>query len=262
MNALFAFILFIAVYMLGVPTTVEENAAGESAKLTVTEVISNSPAARLAVPVGATITGLFAGEDTLSSLTPSAFSDFIQSHRREELSITYEYNGEATTVKLRPEIGVLENNLERPAVGIALSLVEEVKRPLSVAVVEAGKTTVASLVAIIVGVSSLLIGAFTFSADLSQVAGPVGLVGMVGDAASFGLTSLLLFTAFISLNLAVINLLPVPALDGGRLLFVAVEALLRRPINPVWMSRVNFVGVALLMLLMLAVTYNDILRIV
>jgi regulator of sigma E protease len=83
---------------------------------------------------------------------------------------------------------------------------------------------------------------------------------MVGDAASFGFTALLTFTAIISLNLAIINLLPVPALDGGRLVFVAIEAVTRRPIPPQWAGRVNFAGFALLMLLMVAVTYNDILR--
>ncbi len=83
---------------------------------------------------------------------------------------------------------------------------------------------------------------------------------MVGDAADFGITALLTFTAMISLNLAVINMLPVPALDGGRLVFVAIEAVTRRPINPVWTGRVNLVGFVLLMLLMVVVTWNDIAR--
>ena len=252
----------MVIFLIGVPTTVEEGVAGESARLTVTEVIADSPAQKQAVPLGATITALSAGSDSLTSLTPSSFAAFTQSHRGEQLTITYEYNGQVSVVELRPAIGVLPSDLERPAVGVALSLVEEVKRPFGAAIVEAGKTTYTSLIAIVIGLSSLIVGAFTFSADLSQVAGPVGLVSMVGDAASFGLTSLLLFTAFISLNLAVINLLPVPALDGGRLVFVAVEALLRRPVNPIWMSRVNFVGFGALILLMVAVTYNDIARII
>ena len=92
------------------------------------------------------------------------------------------------------------------------------------------------------------------------MAGPVGIVGMVGDAATYGLTTLLTFTAMISLNLAVINLLPIPALDGGRLLFVGIEAITRKPVNPVWMGRVNLVGFALLMLLMIVVTWNDIAK--
>jgi regulator of sigma E protease len=107
---------------------------------------------------------------------------------------------------------------------------------------------------------TFLASAVTLSADVSQVTGPIGIAGMVGDAAEFGIVSLLVFTAFISLNLAVINLLPIPALDGGRLVFVAIEAIIRRPINEKWIGRVNLVGFVFLILLMIAVTYNDILR--
>ena len=83
---------------------------------------------------------------------------------------------------------------------------------------------------------------------------------MVGDAAAFGLTALLTFTAIISLNLAVINLLPFPALDGGRLVFVAIETVTGRDIPPEWVGRINMVGFGLLLLLMVLVTYNDILN--
>ena len=83
---------------------------------------------------------------------------------------------------------------------------------------------------------------------------------MVGDAAAFGITALLSFTAIISLNLAVINLLPFPALDGGRLVFVAIEAVTGRDIPPEWAGRINLIGFGLLLLLMILVTYNDIIN--
>ena len=71
---------------------------------------------------------------------------------------------------------------------------------------------------------------FTAKADLNSVSGPVGIVKYIGDAAQNGLASLLIFTAMLSLNLAVINFLPIPALDGGRVIFVLIEALSRRKI--------------------------------
>ena len=129
------------------------------------------------------------------------------------------------------------------------------------ALVQSFITTGEGLKNITIGLGTLLAGAFTGEADLSQVAGPVGIVGMVGDAADFGLVALLTFTAIISLNLAIINLLPIPALDGGRLLFVAIEAVTNKPINPAWAGRLNFIGFVLLMILMVVVTYNDIVRI-
>jgi regulator of sigma E protease len=98
-------------------------------------------------------------------------------------------------------------------------------------------------------------------ADFSQVAGPVGIVGLVGEASAYGITALLMFTAFISLNLAVINILPFPALDGGRLLFVIIEAMKGSPINSKYVGILNTVGFFALIMLMVAVTWNDIARI-
>ena len=99
-------------------------------------------------------------------------------------------------------------------------------------------------------------------ADFSQVAGPVGIAGLVGEATAIGVTTLLLFTAFISLNLAVINILPFPALDGGRLLIVIVEGILGRNVNVRFVSILNMVGFLALILLMVAVTWNDIVRLI
>jgi regulator of sigma E protease len=135
-----------------------------------------------------------------------------------------------------------------------------VQQPFFSAIFDGAASTWNGLVSICVGLGTLMSNALVGQADFSQVAGPVGIVGMVGEAASFGITALLTFTAIISLNLAVINLLPFPALDGGRLVFVAIEAITRRPIPPEWAGGVNLVGFAVLMLLMVVVTYHDIIR--
>ena len=90
--------------------------------------------------------------------------------------------------------------------------------------------------------------------------GPVGIVGLVGDASRLGFVYLLTFTALISINLAIVNLIPIPALDGGRLLFVAVEAVIGRRINAKFVQYINTISFALLILLMLVITYRDILN--
>jgi regulator of sigma E protease len=111
-----------------------------------------------------------------------------------------------------------------------------------------------------VGLGGFLFSAVRGQGDFSQVSGPVGIVGLVGDAADFGLAYFLGFVAFISLNLAVINLIPFPALDGGRVLFVIIEAIIRRPIKPVIANSVNTVGFFILIGLMLVITYRDIMK--
>jgi len=83
---------------------------------------------------------------------------------------------------------------------------------------------------------------------------------LVGDASSVGLVYLLTFIAFISVNLAVINLIPLPALDGGRLLFIGIEALIRRPMNQKIMTTLNIIGFSFLLLLMVVITYHDIVK--
>jgi len=262
MNIFFACLLFAIAFSFGIERAVEESAAGPNAKLIVAEVIADSPAAESGIPLGSTIISLQAGNETISNqLLPSTFSEFVSLHASEQITIKYRHNGEVNSVELYPAAGVIDNEPDKLAVGMALAMSEKVSESIPVAIWHAIKMTCTTLVAITVGIVGLLANAVQLKADLSAVAGPVGIVGLVGDAAEFGLISLMMFTAFISLNLAVINLLPFPALDGGRLLFVAIEGIIRRPINSVWVARVNLAGFAFLLLLMLAVTYNDILRI-
>jgi regulator of sigma E protease len=95
----------------------------------------------------------------------------------------------------------------------------------------------------------------------ADVAGPVGIIQIIGIQANEGLLNLVNLAAFLSLNLGIINLLPMPALDGGRLVFLGFEALRGKPIDPNKEGIIHFVGFALLMLLILVVTYRDVARI-
>lgn len=93
-----------------------------------------------------------------------------------------------------------------------------------------------------------------------EVVGPVGIVQMVGQAATFGLANVLNFTAVLSLDLGLINLLPVPALDGSRLVFLSWEWIRGRPIDPAKENMIHLIGFALLMGLLILITYQDLLR--
>lgn len=103
---------------------------------------------------------------------------------------------------------------------------------------------------------------------LTDLSGPVGTVNVIADAAAGaveskdGLITALTMMAFISINIGVFNLLPLPALDGGRLFFLIIEGIRRKPLNPKYEGYVHGAGLALLLLLMLAVTFNDIVTLV
>ncbi|OGG67310.1 hypothetical protein A3I99_03780 [Candidatus Kaiserbacteria bacterium RIFCSPLOWO2_02_FULL_45_11b] len=257
MNVIFAWFLFLVTFMIGVPTLVEEATAGPKASLYVSAILPDSPLSGQ-LPAGSSILSLTSPTSELTDPKPTTFSEFIQAQAGVPVDITYTFGDESGVVTVTPQAGLIPGNEEKVAVGVELAMVETKSYTVWGAITASLQATYSGLVNIAVGLTTLLVDSVMGTADLSQVAGPIGIVGMVGDAATFGIVALLTFTAMISLNLAVINMLPIPALDGGRLLFVVFEAITRKPINPVWMGRVNLVGFALLMLLMILVTWSDI----
>lgn len=112
----------------------------------------------------------------------------------------------------------------------------------------------------------LITGRFGFNA----LSGPVGIVSAISGAASTGLAqsflsgfnNLLFIMMMITVNLGIVNMLPIPALDGGRFIFLLVEGIRRKPIPPEYEGRVHAIGYALLMVLMVAITFNDIWRLI
>lgn len=122
---------------------------------------------------------------------------------------------------------------------------------------EYGVLSTASYAKQILGfIKSLIIG----KASTGDVSGPVGIIKITGDAARQGFGSLLLFTAYLSINLAIMNLIPFPALDGGWLLVILIEAVSRKKIDENKMGVINFIGFAFLMTLMILITFRDVSR--
>jgi regulator of sigma E protease len=258
MNWIFAWFLLVVIMWVGVPTQIDEADATADSVVYIDSVLAGSPADTVLLSQSKLIR-VSSGDETLDTILPSTFSDFVAARAGEAIDITYEdTTGAEQTVSVIPQTGVIESSPDRAALGVSMSLVETVQKPLGTALIDASVQTYTITKAITLGLFGLIGSAVVGEADFSQVSGPVGIVGYVGDAAAIGFTSLLFFTAIISMNLAVINLLPIPALDGGRLVFVAIEAVTRRPIPPVWASRVNLIGFAALMLLMILATVSDI----
>ena len=97
---------------------------------------------------------------------------------------------------------------------------------------------------------------------IDQMSGPVGVTTAIGEAASLGIQQLLYMISFITINLGVFNLLPLPALDGGRIMFLVIELIRRKPVKPEHEGYVHFVGILLLFALMIFVTFQDIVRLI
>lgn len=101
---------------------------------------------------------------------------------------------------------------------------------------------------------------FTGEVGVKELSGPVGIVYVVNDTASLGAIYIFYLTALISLNLAIVNMLPFPALDGGRLLFIIIRKITGKAITDEMEGKVHFIGIMLLFALMIYVTWNDIVR--
>src|SRR3989344_4440607 len=162
-------------------------------------------------------------------------------------------------VKLVPEAGIFGDT---PAIGIAMDEIGTVKLPPYRAVWEGLLMTGGLSWSVAAAFGGLIRDAFTGNVALENLTGPIGIVGLIGDAAGFGFAYLLSFVAFISVNLAVLNLLPIPALDGGRLFFLFIEAVKGSRLSPKFVNTAHLVGFAVLILFMLAVTYNDIMHLI
>ena len=106
-----------------------------------------------------------------------------------------------------------------------------------------------------------LVDLVTGKVGVSQLSGPVGVTAVISEATAMGLRPLLMLVAFITINLGVFNLLPLPALDGGKLFFLAIEAIRRKPVPPKYENYVHTAGFVLLLGLIVFVTFNDIIRI-
>lgn len=162
-------------------------------------------------------------------------------------------NGSIETYKFKP-MKVKENGQEVYRYGIGMK--QEKQHGFVNALVYTGKKTASIFKQMAITVGYL----FTGGIKLSQLSGPVGIYSVVGEQSKSGIASILYLVAFLSINVGFINLLPLPAFDGGHILFIIIEKIKGSPVDPELEGKIHTVGLMLLMLLMVVVTINDILR--
>ncbi len=262
-NIIFAWLVISLGFFLGTTSALPHNTTGQfnDARLIITEVMPNSPANLSGLKPGDTIVSITSGKKIIDSeLYPETVQKFISESTSKDLVLNIkDQKGADRLVTVSPTTELVEG---RKVLGISMEWIGTLKLSLFDSLRSGADSTWYLLKATTVGLTKFLWETITFRSDFSQVTGPVGIAGVVKEANELGFRYLLNITAIISINLAVINLVPFPALDGGRLLFVLIEAIIRRPINPNIVKWTNVIGFSLLMLLMLVVTAKDILKLV
>ena len=258
-NFLLAWLLFSISFMSGLPMSAGSGIQTESLKdlhLSVVEILKDSSAEKAGLKTGDGIISVKTVSDTLTEINPETLKSFVNSHQNDEIEIGYiREKGEVQYLKVKPTL--IEDT---PMLGIAMDMVGIAKLPIFTAFWEGLRLTLFAITGIAKGLYTLISEAIMGKGSFASVTGPVGLVSIVGTAYKFGFAYLLSFTALISINLAVLNLLPFPALDGGRLFFLLIEKVKGSRINPKFANAANMIGFALLIILMLAVTYHDIVK--
>ncbi|NNV04987.1 RIP metalloprotease RseP [Geobacillus sp. MMMUD3] len=173
----------------------------------------------------------------------------IRSHPQETLEFQIRRDGKDMTVAVTPEAKTIQGE----TIGL-IGVYQPMEKSVFGSVKQGLTETYYWTREIVAGLGQLITGQF----QLDMLSGPVGIAVSTGKVAESGIYYLMKWGAILSINLGIINLLPLPALDGGRLLFFAIEAVRGKPVDRQKEGMVHFIGFALLMLLMLVVTWNDI----
>ncbi|WP_026574882.1 RIP metalloprotease RseP [Bacillus sp. UNC438CL73TsuS30] len=238
MNFVLAFIIFIVIALLqGVPTN--DPKLGE---------ITTDGAAKAA--------GLHKGDvvQSINGAEVTSWADVVEIIRNspnKKLDFTITRDGKEMDVQVTP----IEKTVDGKKMGL-IGVYSPVEKSPIQAISAGVKDTYTWTMQIITMLGKLLTGQFS----INMLSGPVGIYQATDTVAKSGIYYLMKWAGILSINLGIMNLLPIPALDGGRLMFFAVEALRGKPIDRQKEGMVHFIGFALLMLLMLVVTWNDIQR--
>lgn len=260
-NLIVAWIIFTVIALIGSPvvlTSGDESTAGiQDITVKVISISENSPAAEAGLSFGDTILEARTANDQMKITRIGEIQGFTSRHVGEQIVLTIQRNSAVEEIMLTPR--------EHPPEG---------EGSIGIAMVETGlqksswystpliglKRLYETAVSIIQVLWSLVLSIFGGPSVAGNLAGPVGIAVIVGETSKLGLVFLLELIALLSVNLAVVNVLPIPALDGGRLFFLIIEKLRGSPV-PQRIPRIaHSIGFVILISLLFLITYQDIVR--
>jgi regulator of sigma E protease len=248
MNVILAIVLISFLFATqGVPLPTD--------KIVITEVTHNSPAEIAGLKKDDRVVQL----DGKKITDTNAFIEETKQHKGQEVTLVVEREGHEFTTKLTPRVNAPKNE---GAMGVAITNIEVKKYTWYEApvfgTIEAAKFSWM----IITGLASMVVDFVTHGVKPQGVAGPIGVAQLTGEAVRAGWFAVLWFVSLLSLNLAVLNILPIPALDGGRFFFMIIEMVTGKKVSPKYEAYAHGIGLVLLLGLMALVTILDISRLI
>lgn len=253
MNVILAAVLLSLGYLIGLPQTVDQMddvSQVRERRIEILGVLPGKPAEAAGILAGDVV--LQVGD--LANPRLQALQDYVNNQKDKEILLRVQRGEQTIEKSIKP---ALYSDTGKAGFGISIAEIGTVKYSFFKAIYHGVVATGLYLKEITVAFYYLISGLVSGVGVGEAVSGPVGIAVLTGRVARLGIIYLIQFTAMLSLNLAIFNILPIPALDGGRLLFLAIAAIRRKPISQKVEQIFHTVGFALLMLLVLVVTVRD-----
>ena len=254
MNLLLCIVLLIVGFSIGMPSSLDNNTGGQvigEAKIQVMELVEGMPAKEAGIKPGDVILAV----DNQQINTISQLQNYLAGKKDQTVAVKLSRGSE----ELNKDV-IVKAYRGTTGIGVSLAQTGLVRYPWYLAIWQGIKTTFLWLALIVVTLALLLKNLIFGLPSGVELAGPVGIAVLTGDAAKLGWIYLLQFAALLSVNLAFVNILPIPALDGGRILFLIIEKVRGKAIKQKWENLAHNIGFILLMILIVLITYRDVLR--
>lgn len=262
MNFALAALLLGIGYKIGLPTAAEaeaQNGGAKISKVQIAGIAPGSPAESANIQIGDRVVSAQTKDqaERIDVYTAENLQTFVEDHKGSEIILMLQRGKQIFEVQIVPRESHPE---EEGPLGVALANITIVSYPLFQAFVK-GITDTINLTILIISALGMIIYKAIIGLPVGEVvSGPVGIYNLTSQAAEMGFTYLLQLTVLLSINLGIINILPFPALDGGRLIFLGVERIKGSPVSQKVEGMIHTVGFALLILLMILVTYKDLTK--
>lgn len=266
MNVIFAMVLLMINFGIGIPSAIDSDQDAKFAQdqnIQIVQVAKDSPAKEAGVELGDNIVSINGQEIEKTN----EINEIVEASEGKELNLIVDHYGEIRELKLTPvkdtDLGdeyVDEAKEGRYVIGIATLKTGVISYPWYLAIWKGFVATFVLLWRIIEVLVAIVVNLVLGRGLVTEVAGPVGVAVMTGNMVRMGISHLLQFTALLSLNLAIVNILPFPALDGGRILMIIIEKIRGKKLNEKFENAMHNIGFLLLMLLVLLVTFRDIVN--
>lgn len=257
MNFIFAWFLISLALWIGAPEAVENKDANlPGAKIQITEVRPDSPAQKAGIQIGDEI---LKSSDRENFASVSDLQDYIGMNGEKEISLEIRRGNEILPIKVVPVESATEG---KGMIGVGLAQTAIVAYPFFEAIWKGAVTTYEITVLILAALGGIIVSLFAGNGVGADVSGPIGIAILTKQVATLGFVYILQFAALLSINLGIINALPIPALDGGRILFILIEKIKGSPISHKTEHLFHTIGFMLLILLMILVTLRDVVKII